>query len=79
MSQIHGLSDVTKRLSHIESLLDIKIDTLTKPHKPHCVTCCVTCEMDLELSNLKERMIIIEEQLSTINSTLMKLKRDIKK
>lgn len=65
MSQIHGLSDVTKRLSHIESLLDIKIDTPTK--------------MDLELSNLKERMIIIEEQLSTINSTLMKLKRDIKK
>ena len=65
MSQIHGLSDVTKRISHIESLLDIKIDTPTK--------------IDLELSNLKERMIIIEEQLSTVNSTLMKLKRDIKK
>ena len=77
MSQIHGLSDVTKRLSHIESLL---------ANNPHCVNCeldiktdTMTSKKDLELSNLKERMIIIEEQLSTVNSTLMKLKRDIKK
>jgi hypothetical protein len=76
MTSLHGIDDINKKISNIENILanqlDIKIGTPTKT--------------EIEVNNIKSsltsyavRLTTIEEQISSINSALLKLKREFKK